>query len=477
MKKIVIATIIMALAVAPLVPTACAKPAEFEVNALNISPTEVVKGEPATVTIDVGNTGGSEGTYIATLTIDGVETESKEITLAAGSTETVVFTVTKDTPGTYRVELGELSGILKVLRPAEFKIGHLVITPKLVLVGEPAIANVEITNVGEATDTLKAILKVDGVEVETKEVIILGGETKAVSFEVIRYIGGDCAVEIDGATGNLCVAKLITYSSPKYAYSISYPEDWRLDASDEANVSMMTPVGFPILMVAVDVLEEEPTLTLEERYQAGIEEMSETPGWEILSTKKVREAEALPGYEVIATFTEEGINYKSKMLLMASGRLEFVAMVLAVEDQWDDWAAVSDAILQSFVPPSPEFEPPPVNKIGDTTMARDVDPDTGEPVGVTDTFRATAPVIYCAFKLTCEAGTEIGSRWVLVEGDGMRDEEIMNISTTVEEDIETPVWSNFYITSEEELPVGSYQVTLFLNGEEVVTLPFTVTRR
>ena len=122
MKKHVITAIAIALVVALVIPTSCAKPAEFEVTALNVSPAEVVSGDLADVTVEVKNIGGSEGTYIATLRIDGVEVETEEVTVAVGAKETVEFTVTKDTPGTYYIELDGLSGTLRVWAQCQFQI-------------------------------------------------------------------------------------------------------------------------------------------------------------------------------------------------------------------------------------------------------------------------------------------------------------------------------------------------------------------
>ena len=121
MKKPVITAIVIALVVALVIPTACAKPAEFEVSALNISPAEVVSGEPTTVAVDVENIGGSEGIYTATLKIDGVEMETKEVTVAAGTKGTVTFRITKEAAGSYQIGVNGLTGTLKVskvLKPA-----------------------------------------------------------------------------------------------------------------------------------------------------------------------------------------------------------------------------------------------------------------------------------------------------------------------------------------------------------------------
>lgn len=89
-------------------------PAEFKVTSLDIEPTEVVAGETVSITAVVGNTGGSEGTYAAVLTVDGATVETKEVTIAAGASKTVTFSLVKDDAGTYEIGVGELSVSLVV---------------------------------------------------------------------------------------------------------------------------------------------------------------------------------------------------------------------------------------------------------------------------------------------------------------------------------------------------------------------------
>ena len=62
-------------------------------------------GEEATVKADISNIGETEGTYTAILTVNGVETEKKEVTLAGGEKETVSFTIAEDIGGTYDIEV------------------------------------------------------------------------------------------------------------------------------------------------------------------------------------------------------------------------------------------------------------------------------------------------------------------------------------------------------------------------------------
>lgn len=89
------------------------EPAKFEVVSLSV-PEEVFCGE-VIVTADVTNTGEVEGDYTATLSIDGTDIATDTVTVAPGATETMSFTFTEETSGTYTVQLGGLAGTLKVV--------------------------------------------------------------------------------------------------------------------------------------------------------------------------------------------------------------------------------------------------------------------------------------------------------------------------------------------------------------------------
>jgi Domain of unknown function (DUF2341)/CARDB len=92
-------------------------PAQFELSNLVVNPSTVEVGETVTVSVDVSNTGEAEGSYAAMLKINGSLEETKEITLAGGASATATFTVSKDTAGTYEVELGGQSGEFSVSSP------------------------------------------------------------------------------------------------------------------------------------------------------------------------------------------------------------------------------------------------------------------------------------------------------------------------------------------------------------------------
>jgi|GEM_PF-5806774 len=91
--------------------------AEFTVSSLSITPEEPEEGETVTIEVRIRNSGSAEGTYTAELKINNSEVETKQVTLSAGKSKKVFFTVTEDAPGTYNVKVDELTGTFEV-KPA-----------------------------------------------------------------------------------------------------------------------------------------------------------------------------------------------------------------------------------------------------------------------------------------------------------------------------------------------------------------------
>ncbi|MCK4733027.1 MAG: PGF-CTERM sorting domain-containing protein, partial [Methanophagales archaeon] len=194
-------TVIVVDAVDITIPT----PATFEVGNLVISPTRVEAGKPVMITVDVTNTGEAEGTYTATLKIDDIVVETKDVTLTGGSIKTATFSpVTKDATGTYTVNVGGQTGIFRVLESATFIASNLV-APSEVEVGKLFTITADVTNTGEVKDTYIIALKIEGKEIETKKVSVAGGETETVGFTVIKDAKGVYNVTVNGQTATFTV--------------------------------------------------------------------------------------------------------------------------------------------------------------------------------------------------------------------------------------------------------------------------------
>ncbi len=92
-------------------------PAEFSVANLTISPTESQTGETVTVSVAVANSGGTAGDYAVTLTVNGAVIDTTTVTLAAGGTGNVDFTLSGQPAGTYDVNVNGLTGSYTVTEP------------------------------------------------------------------------------------------------------------------------------------------------------------------------------------------------------------------------------------------------------------------------------------------------------------------------------------------------------------------------
>ncbi len=205
MKKatIIKCIIVTLIATSMIIPTGCKRAAEFEVSFLVITPTEVLTGEPVTIKLDVTNTGDVEGIYTATLLVDGVAVETKEVEILGGEKVAVTFTLVKDVAGTYDLEVNGLSGRLTVLSPATvevipatFEVSSLSITPAEAGLGQLVTVTASVKNVGDVEGTYTACLIVEGVEVERKDVLVAAGMTQVVTFNITKEESGSYNVEI-----------------------------------------------------------------------------------------------------------------------------------------------------------------------------------------------------------------------------------------------------------------------------------------
>ncbi|MDY7019113.1 MAG: CARDB domain-containing protein [Chloroflexota bacterium] len=86
------------------------EPASFSASQLDISPDTVQPDQQVDISIDIANNGGKVGSYEAILYINGQIEDSQTVSIPPGSTDSVVFSITRATPGTYTVSLGEEAG-------------------------------------------------------------------------------------------------------------------------------------------------------------------------------------------------------------------------------------------------------------------------------------------------------------------------------------------------------------------------------
>jgi hypothetical protein len=174
---------------------------------LYINPTQAKTGEEVTISADISNTGQTSGNYTVALKINGTDEQTKTMAVNAGETYEASFTLTKTVPGTYNVSLGTLSGVFTVLKPAGFTLSNLVISPTQAVAGWPVSIMCDVTNTGDTEGCCPVNLKVNDVQVESKEVTVAGGVTQTVAFSLVKDIGGTYNVLIGDLSGTLTVAE------------------------------------------------------------------------------------------------------------------------------------------------------------------------------------------------------------------------------------------------------------------------------
>lgn len=94
-------------------------PASFSVVNVTIVPGSCKANEEVTISAVVRNTGGSSGKCDVVLKIGGVETDSKQVNLGPAASSTVTFTVSKDTAGTFQVDVNGMTGSFTVEKEPE----------------------------------------------------------------------------------------------------------------------------------------------------------------------------------------------------------------------------------------------------------------------------------------------------------------------------------------------------------------------
>lgn len=174
---------------------------------LVISPAQAQVGDMVTISADVSNTGQVSGNYTVVLKVNGLVEEMKMVELGLDTTLPVVFDITKDNPGNYSVSLGDLSGNFTLLKRAEFTMSNLVILPQQALPGREVSVICNIANSGEVDGFYPVSLRIDGVQVDSKDVPVPAGATQTVAFSLTRETSGTYHVAINDLSGTLVISE------------------------------------------------------------------------------------------------------------------------------------------------------------------------------------------------------------------------------------------------------------------------------
>jgi hypothetical protein len=92
-------------------------PASFTISDISVNPASCLSDETVTITVRIGNTGGSTGNYTATLKINGSIEATKQLFISPGTSQTATFDIQRHDPGNYTVEVNSLTANFTVRQP------------------------------------------------------------------------------------------------------------------------------------------------------------------------------------------------------------------------------------------------------------------------------------------------------------------------------------------------------------------------
>ena len=189
---------------------------EITLSNLAITPTTVSPGEA--VIISVLATNHSASALSTTVNLKGDFTDSKPVTLAAGASQTVTFTVTPTTEKTYNVSVDSLSGsfVCTSAPHGDIQLSDLVISPASCIEGDTVTISVTATNNGNANEVMAVTLKLAGSKYsdtaqEIQQIILEPGKSRTVTFTFQPLVAETYAVTVDGLSGSLVVNSAPTW--------------------------------------------------------------------------------------------------------------------------------------------------------------------------------------------------------------------------------------------------------------------------
>ena len=189
-----------------------AKPAEFKVTDLTITPSETEEAEPVVISANITNIGNLEGTYDANLTINNVLTQNQTVVVPGNSTSVIVeFTVIEEKVGNYTVGLGGLTGSFRIKEApptaSNIHLSNPLVNPYENWANETTFFAVTADNPSSEADKLTIKFTVDGSLVEIRKIEMAAGATTTLEFNYTATTEGKHTYQINSITGTFTIVR------------------------------------------------------------------------------------------------------------------------------------------------------------------------------------------------------------------------------------------------------------------------------
>ncbi len=159
-------------------------------------PVQLVTGETLDLTLLAQNTGGVDGSYELSLTIDGEAVDARSGTVAAGGESTERFEHAFTEPGEYAVRVGSETLTVVVSEPAPVAVRDVAASPDRVSVGDAAVVSATVGNDDAIPAGGDVTFRVDGEAIATEPVRLDADTAATVEREVVFEDPGTATVSV-----------------------------------------------------------------------------------------------------------------------------------------------------------------------------------------------------------------------------------------------------------------------------------------
>ncbi|PSP83934.1 hypothetical protein BRC83_06710 [Halobacteriales archaeon QS_1_68_17] len=172
---------------------------------LDASSVSVVPGERVAVNATVENTGGSAGTYNATLVAGGRVVDARNGTLPAGESTTVALAHRFVEPGEYTLSVGGDTLRVTAREPASPSVTDLSVSPRAVSPGENVTVSATVRNDADSPGERNLTITAGERTVATRPVRLDAGESLTVTATVSFDAPGEYTVAAGDASATVSV--------------------------------------------------------------------------------------------------------------------------------------------------------------------------------------------------------------------------------------------------------------------------------
>jgi hypothetical protein len=175
---------------------------KFQLSALEVSPEVCLSGETVTVSANVVYSGDTAGDYEAELKVDGTVERTQTFSFEPGETRLLSFTLTRNEPASYAVQLGNLETSFTVLKASNIKV-----SPDEVELGQSVTVTADLQNVSGDEVVYSCSLFCEGEELQSKKITMAADSTTEVTFTLSQASAGWYEVELLGLSESFKVLK------------------------------------------------------------------------------------------------------------------------------------------------------------------------------------------------------------------------------------------------------------------------------